>query len=204
MFEYSHFSPTPRNSELATNRRRSAVEYFAAADSFEIVYSLGMDGKPEVCVARSSSEIVFPFPSATLSPAGKYFATGSFNPTSFFSAISASSSAVNTFVTDPISNTVSPSRGCGSSKLRSPAEMILRPSDEIVPTTIPTPFCSPPSALIRSAANLRISLSLRTSPEFCPARIGARLTLSQRQIQSPIRRAIPVQMHPVVVWVQQK
>src|SRR5881227_3623018 len=66
MFEYSHFSPTPRNSELATNRRRSAVEYFAAADSFEIVDSLGMNGKPEVCVARSSGEIVFPFPSGTL------------------------------------------------------------------------------------------------------------------------------------------
>jgi hypothetical protein len=77
-----------------------------------------MNGKPEVCVARSSSEIVFPFRSGTSNADGKYFATGSFNPTSFFSAISASSSAVNTFVTDPISKTVSPSGGRESSERR--------------------------------------------------------------------------------------
>src|SRR2546429_4760612 len=101
MFEYSHFSPTPRNSELATNRRRSAVEDFAAADSFEIVDSLGMNGKPEGGVARSSREIVFPFPSGTLNPAGKYFPTGPFNPTPFFSALPATSNSRHAFVTDP-------------------------------------------------------------------------------------------------------
>ena len=73
-----------------------------------------MKGRPEVCVARSTSVIFFPLHSGTLIPGGRYFASGSFNETSPRCTASASRSAVKIFVTEPISKTVSPFNGRGS------------------------------------------------------------------------------------------
>ena len=78
-----------------------------------------------------------------LHPAGRYFATGSVSATSPRSTASASSSDVNTFVIDPISNTVSPSSGRASSFAR------LSVGDDAAPDGLDHADDDPDACLLR-------------------------------------------------------
>jgi hypothetical protein len=82
--------------------------------------------------------------------------------------------------------------------------MIFRPSDEIAPTTMPTPPCSPPSALVRSASKLRIAVSLgkpfvRGVSAACIASAPA-----INKIQNRIFGSINVLMCRKKFWIQKR
>ena len=94
---------------------------------------------PDTCIARSCNVIERPFRSGIFTSGGRYFATGSESATSPRRTMSASSSAVNTLVIEPISNRVSPSTGRGSPCVRAPWGTIRRPCGSMMPTTMPTP-----------------------------------------------------------------
>jgi hypothetical protein len=81
------------------------------------VWLVGMRGKPDICVARSSRVICLPPRDGTVTVAGRYFATGSLSATSPLRTMSASSVAVNTLVAEPISNTVLASTGAPPSAI---------------------------------------------------------------------------------------
>ena len=71
----------------------------------------GKRGNPDVCVASSPSVIVLGPSVGTVTPGGSRSATSVSSPTSRRWIESASISDVNTFVTEPISNSVRPSGG---------------------------------------------------------------------------------------------
>jgi len=98
---------------------------------------LGRRGNPDVWVARSTNVMVRPPRSGIFTVFGRYFATGSDSETSPRSTIPANSIDVKTLVSEPISNTVSPSTGRGSSLPIVPYATIRRKFGPTIPTTIP-------------------------------------------------------------------
>ena len=105
---------------------------------------VGRNGKPDVCVAKSTKVICLPPRSGSFTFfTSKYFAAGSSNLTSPRCAMSAKSRAVNTLVMEPISNTVSPLTGRLSPNPIVPYETMCDPLESIIPTTIPVAcFCT--------------------------------------------------------------
>jgi hypothetical protein len=83
---------------------------------------------------------------------GRYLNTESVRVTSPRRTMSVRSAEVKSFVTDPISNTVSPLRARGTSRLARPCDTILRPPALTIPTTMPT---------LRRSASTLASIRLR-------------------------------------------
>jgi len=81
---------------------------------------LGKRGKPEVCVARSTSVICLPPRCGILTSGGRYLATGSSSETSPRCTMIARIVEVKTLVQDPISKMVSSLTGRGSATLKCP------------------------------------------------------------------------------------
>ena len=116
---------------------------------------VGNRGNPDVCVVRSASVIARPFLDGTVTEDGRYLEMGSSSATSPRSIMSASRSAVNTFVIDPISNTVS-LPGAGPPLAIEPYVAKARPAAVTKPIATPTVW--PPST--RSARAARVVSSI--------------------------------------------
>src|SRR5678815_5408932 len=135
----------------------------------------GNRGSPDVCVERSTS-VIGRLPAGSLVLAGSSDATGVSSVTCLSTTASASSSDVNTFVTEPISNRVLPSGGLWLPRTVSPhASTRGGALGEISPTTIPTQY-SPSIRLLASGSS-----AARGSAGLASAGLGSALAGAQAQ-----------------------
>jgi hypothetical protein len=117
----------------------------------------GECGRPDRCVIRCSSVMSTPSRDGTRTPAGTTARSGVSRRTSARTTASASSSAVNVFVTEPISNSAAASTGRPSGRSEVP-----RPTTVVSPLRASTtPSASPTCRrAAESAARVRTSATL--------------------------------------------
>src|SRR5207253_6720947 len=175
MFEYSYFVPISRGSvkdERHSYIRSTVYPRYLSFGSLE-TRLVGRNGKPDVCVAKSTKVICLPPRSGSFTfLASRYFAAGSSRLTSPCRAMSARSKAVNTLVIEPTSNTVSPLTGRLSLNPIVPDEITRDPLESITPTTIPVAcFCKSTRVdnIFRIASSSRISGGCDAPAQVAPA-----------------------------------